>query len=346
MKTACILAAVSGIVSGNEVTTAAQKWWLDADKTAHTYKNWGTEMQDETVAHFTFDGATKEEATTASSYFVSDPTDLDLTGGLAHRDDAVGNNGGDRTNWIDVKTNFIGDVNQDVVQWKKVEGALGVNYKWDIYVVGECKMERQTVGKFKGNMAWHVTNTGTRTATEVNQWKQNEGNCAIATRELLRIPRVYDACRFSLRVQDLDYHGASKDREDFMCIHPLNANGKLMTDINGDTAATCHFDDHLIPTRRLASVGGKDDLTHNANHQESFDTPNDAGGKQLYVGHEDVINGTSSNAIARADVAAVLTAACQMPSEATNTRFDLVADPKKAGTGDFKAIFAAARQVV
>ena len=57
----------------------------------------------------------------------------------------------------------------------------------------------------------------------MNQWKQNEGKCSIATRELLRVPRVYDACRFSLRVQDVDYHGASEDKEDFMCIHPLNA---------------------------------------------------------------------------------------------------------------------------
>merc|ERR1711871_185214 len=73
----------------------------------------------------------------------------------------------------------------------------------------------------------------------------------------------------------------------------------------------------------------------------------DAGGKALFVGHEDQgFNGTSSNEIARADVATVITEACKTPSLSTNTRFDLVADPKKAGTGDFKAFFAAAKQVV
>merc|ERR1711907_230263 len=55
----------------------------------------------------------------------------------------------------------------------------------------------------------------------------------------------------------------------------------------------------------------------------------DEGGKQLYVGHEDSFNGTTSNEIARADVAAVLTEACKTPALAANTRFDLVADPSK-----------------
>jgi len=78
----------------------------------------------------------------------------------------------------------------------------------------------------------------------------------------------------------VDYHGASEDKEDFMCIHPLNANGKLMTDENGDTAATCHFDDHLDPHPSSRPQSSKEDLTHNANQQESFDAPLDAGGKQ------------------------------------------------------------------
>jgi len=71
----------------------------------------------------------------------------------------------------------------------------------------------------------------------------------------------------------------------------------------------------------------------------------DKGGNQMYVGHEDVFNGTDSHEIARADVAAVLTEACKNPSEAANTRFDLVADTKKPGDGNFKALFAAAKLV-
>lgn len=69
----------------------------------------------------------------------------------------------------------------------------------------------------------------------------------------------------------------------------------------------------------------------------------DAGGKKLYVGHEDNFNGTKSNEVARADVAAVLTEACKTPTLAANTRFDLVADPKQAGTGDYQAFWAAAK---
>merc|ERR1711871_1486058 len=71
----------------------------------------------------------------------------------------------------------------------------------------------------------------------------------------------------------------------------------------------------------------------------------DKGGNQMYVGHEDVFHGTDSHEIARADVAAVLTEACKNPSEAANTRFDLVADTKKPGDGNFKALFAAAKLV-
>merc|ERR1711907_145150 len=73
----------------------------------------------------------------------------------------------------------------------------------------------------------------------------------------------------------------------------------------------------------------------------------DKGGNQLFVGHEDGgFNGTSSHEIARADVASVITQACKMPTLSTNTRFDLVADTKKPGTGDFKTLFAAAKHVV
>jgi len=72
----------------------------------------------------------------------------------------------------------------------------------------------------------------------------------------------------------------------------------------------------------------------------------DDGGKMLFVGHEDQgFPGTSSNEIARADLATVLTEACKMPADSANTRFDLVADKNKKATGDFKALFAAAKKL-
>merc|ERR1711871_356542 len=73
-----------------------------------------------------------------------------------------------------------------------------------------------------------------------------------------------------------------------------------------------------------------------------------AGGNELYVGHEDQgFNGTSSHEISRTDVATVITEACKNPSLASNSRFDLVADPKKPRTSDdFATFFAAAKQII
>ena len=69
------------------------------------------------------------------------------------------------------------------------------------------------------------------------------------------------------------------------------------------------------------------------------DTP---GGKSfLLVGHDDSI--TNKSSIPRSDVATVLTRACLLPSDAANTRFDLTSDPSRPSSGDFKALFAAAR---
>ena len=69
------------------------------------------------------------------------------------------------------------------------------------------------------------------------------------------------------------------------------------------------------------------------------DTP---GGKSfLLVGHDDSI--TNKSSIPRSDVATVLTKACLLPSDAANTRFDLTSDPSRPSSGDFQALFAAAR---
>jgi hypothetical protein len=149
-----------------------------------------------------------------------------------------------------------GDLDNDVVNWRKVGGAEGQSYKWDLYVIGECRIE-----KFNGNMAWHVTNSAERTI---------KTGCSIKTKELFKIPQRYSQCKFSMLVRDVDYHGAEKDSEDKMCIKVLNNKDEpIEFQVDGSGySEICARDDHKFdvkvdafanddawnPSRRLAGI--------------------------------------------------------------------------------------------
>jgi len=66
-----------------------------------------------------------------------------------------------------------------------------------------------------------------------------------------------------------------------------------------------------------------------------------AGTRRLVIGHEDhLMDGVTSMAIPRADVADVLKEAIKQPTEVTqNIRFDLSSDPTRPATGDFRKLF-------
>mmetsp|Transcript_15193 Transcript_15193/g.20973 ORF Transcript_15193/g.20973 Transcript_15193/m.20973 type:complete len:131 (+) Transcript_15193:590-982(+) len=67
------------------------------------------------------------------------------------------------------------------------------------------------------------------------------------------------------------------------------------------------------------------------------------GKRKLLVGHDDSILNFKS--IPRADVANVLKHAIEMPELSRNLRFDLSSDPTNPSSGDFEALFRAAREL-
>jgi len=70
------------------------------------------------------------------------------------------------------------------------------------------------------------------------------------------------------------------------------------------------------------------------------------GKAELLVGHEDSIPlGKETTSVTRGDVANVLVEAIKDPTASANIRFDLSSDISKAASGDFKALFAAARRL-
>jgi len=128
-----------------------------------------------------------------------------------------------------------GDLDNDVVKWRKVGGSEGQTYKWDLYVIGECRVE-----EINGNMAWHVTNSAERDIKD---------GCSIATKELFYVPQDgrYQHCKFSMLVRDVDYHGAKKDSKDKMCIKVLDHKNAPI-DMNGFDEI-CARDDHVFDVK-------------------------------------------------------------------------------------------------
>jgi hypothetical protein len=74
------------------------------------------------------------------------------------------------------------------------------------YIVGECRIQ-----SYNGSNAWHVSN---------NNFKDlDQHDCSISTVDMVPVKDPeYVACKFSLTVTDLDYHGVEKEENDKVCL--------------------------------------------------------------------------------------------------------------------------------
>merc|ERR1719191_713213 len=123
------------------------------------------------------------------------------------------------------------------------------NHYYSLYtnIVGKCKLQR-----WKGNMAWHVSNNAAHPWTSETGYRM----CQLNSKSAIKVPKQFNECKFSMVVRDVDFIGyghwtrgfnSQKEADDYMCFEVTDKDGNSLAGYD----EKCQRDDI---TRRLTEA--------------------------------------------------------------------------------------------